>query len=34
MDIGPPHNLVVVVVGVVEVRDDPNQVSEGRVHKD
>jgi len=24
----------VVVVGVVEVKDDPNQVLEGRVHKD
>ncbi len=34
MDINPSHNLVVVVVGVVEVRDDPNQVLEGRVHKD
>ncbi len=34
MDSSPPHNLIVVVVGVVEVRDDPNQVSEGRVHKD
>jgi hypothetical protein len=34
MDNNPPHNLIVVVVGVVEVRDDPNQVPEGRVHKD
>jgi hypothetical protein len=33
MDISPLHNLV-VVVGVVEVRYDPNQVPEGRVHKD
>jgi hypothetical protein len=24
----------VVVVGVVEVRDDPNQVPEGRAHRD
>jgi len=34
VDSSPPHSLVVVVVGVVEVRDDPNQVPEGRVHKD
>ncbi len=34
MDSSPPHNLVVVVVGVVEVRDDPSQVLEGRVHRD
>jgi hypothetical protein len=34
VDISPPHNLVVVVVGVVEVMDDPNQVPEGWVHKD
>jgi hypothetical protein len=34
MDRSPPHNLVVVVVGVVEVRDDPSQVSEGWVHRD
>jgi len=34
VDISPPHNLVVVVVGVVEVMDDPNQVLEGWVHKD
>ncbi len=29
MDNSPPHNLVVVVVGVVEVRYDPSQVPEG-----
>jgi hypothetical protein len=34
VDINPPHNLVVVVVGVVEVKYDPNQVPEGQVHKD
>jgi hypothetical protein len=34
MDSNPLHNLVVVVVGVVEVRYDPSQVSEGQVHKD
>ncbi len=34
MDNITPHNLVVVVVGVVEVRFDPNQVLEGQVHKD
>ncbi len=34
MDNSPPHSLVVVVVEVVEVKDDPNQVSEGRVHID
>jgi hypothetical protein len=34
VDNSPPHNLIVVVVGVVEVRDDLSQVSEGRVHKD
>jgi hypothetical protein len=33
MDNSPPHSLVVVVVGVVEVRYDPSQVSEGQVHK-
>ncbi len=33
VDNSPPHNLVVVVVGVVEVKDDPNQVLEGRVHR-
>jgi hypothetical protein len=30
----PPHNLVLVEVGVVEVRYDLSQVLEGRVHKD
>ncbi len=34
MDNNPPHNLVVVVVGVVEVRDDPSEVLKGRVHRD
>ncbi len=34
MDNSPPHSLVVVVVEVVEVRYDPSQVLEGRVHKD
>ncbi len=34
MDSSPPHNLVVVVVGVVEVMYDPSQVPEGRVHRD
>jgi hypothetical protein len=34
MDNNPPHNLVVVVVGVVEVRDDPGQVPKGRMHRD
>ncbi len=34
MDNSPPHNLVVVVVGVVEVRYDPSQVLEGQVHRD
>jgi hypothetical protein len=33
VDNSPPHNLVVVVVGVVEVKDDPSQVLEGRVHR-
>jgi len=33
VDNSPPQSLVVVVVGVVEVRDDLNQVSEGRVHR-
>jgi hypothetical protein len=28
------HNLIVVVVGVVEVKYNPNQVLEGWVHKD
>jgi hypothetical protein len=34
MDNSPPHNLVVVVVGVVEVRYDPSQVPEGQMHRD
>jgi hypothetical protein len=34
VDSNPPHNLIVVVVGVVEVRHDPSQVSEGQVHRD
>ncbi len=34
MDNSPPHSLVVVVVGVVEVKDNPNQVPKGRMHKD
>jgi hypothetical protein len=34
MDNNPPHSLVVVVVGVVEVKYDPSQVLEGRVHRD
>ncbi len=34
MDNNPPHSFVVVVVGVVEVKDNPSQVSEGRVHRD
>jgi len=34
VDSSPLHNLVVVVVGVVEVRYDPNQVLEGQVHRD
>ncbi len=34
MDNSPPHSLVVVVVGVVEVRDDLSQVLEGWVRKD
>jgi hypothetical protein len=34
MDSSLPHSLVMVVVGVVEVRYDPSQVSKGRVHKD
>jgi hypothetical protein len=32
MDNNPPHNLIMVVVGVVEVRYDPSQVLEGWVH--
>ncbi len=34
MDSSPPHSLIVVVVGVVEVRDDPSQVPKGQVHRD
>ncbi len=34
MDNSPPHSLVVLVVGVVEVRDNPSQVPKGRVHRD
>ncbi len=34
MDSSPPHNLIMVVVGVVEVRYDPSQVPEGQVHRD
>jgi hypothetical protein len=34
VDNNPPHSLVVVVVGIVEVRDDPSQVLDGQVHKD
>jgi hypothetical protein len=34
MDNSPPHSLVMVVVGVVEVRDDPSWYLEGLVHKD
>ncbi len=34
MDNNPPHNLIVVAVGVVEVRYNPNQVMEGQVHRD
>jgi hypothetical protein len=34
MDNSPPRNLIVVVVGVVEVRYEPSQVLKGRVHKD
>jgi hypothetical protein len=34
VDNSPPHSFVVVVVGIVEVRDDPSQVPEGWVHKD
>jgi hypothetical protein len=33
MDNSPTHNLVVVVVGVVEVRYDPSQVPKGQVHR-
>ncbi len=34
MDNNPPHSLVVVVVGVVEVRYNPSQVSKGWMHRD
>ncbi len=34
VDNSPPHSLIVVVVGIVEVRDNPSQVLEGRVHRD
>jgi hypothetical protein len=34
MDNNPPHNLLVVVVGIVEVKYDPSQVPEGWVHID
>jgi hypothetical protein len=34
VDNNPPHYLVLVEVGVVEVRYDLNQVLEGQVHKD
>jgi len=34
MDNSPPHNLVLVEVGVVKVRYDLSQVLEGWVHKD
>jgi signal-transduction protein with cAMP-binding, CBS, and nucleotidyltransferase domain len=34
MDNSPPHSLVVVVVGVVEVRNNPSQVLERWVHRD
>jgi signal-transduction protein with cAMP-binding, CBS, and nucleotidyltransferase domain len=34
MDNSPPHSLIVVVVGVVEVRHDPSQVLEGRMQRD
>jgi len=34
MDNNPPHNLLVVVVGVVEVKYDPSQVSKRWVHRD
>ncbi len=34
MDNSPPHNLILVEVGVVEVKCDLSQVLEGRVHKD
>ncbi len=34
VDNNPPHILVMVVVGVVEVRYDFSQVPKGRVHRD
>jgi len=34
VDNNPPHSLIVVVVGVAEVKDDPIEVLKGRVHKD
>jgi hypothetical protein len=34
MDNSPPHSLLMVVVGVVEVKNDPSQVLEGWVHRD
>jgi hypothetical protein len=34
VDNNPPHSFVVVIVGVVEVRDDPNKVPKGRMHRD
>jgi hypothetical protein len=34
MDNSPPHNFVLVEVGVMEVRYDLSQVLEGQVHKD
>jgi hypothetical protein len=34
VDNSPLHSLVAVVVGVVEVKDDPNQVPEGWVCRD
>ncbi len=34
MDNSPPHSLIMVVVGVMEVRDNPSHVLEGQVHRD
>jgi hypothetical protein len=34
VDNSPLHNLVVVVVGVTEVRYNPSQVPKGQVHRD
>ncbi len=34
MDNSPPHSLLMVVVGVVEVKNDPSQVLKGWVHRD